>query len=70
MIICFELELGYNGPTDALIFLKNLFSVLVNTKIIDKNLSEDLVHRWVVEVNPERPFINSPLGLVPKHNGR
>lgn len=69
MIIRFGAELGYKGPTDALILSKNLSSALVDTEIIDKKLRDDLELQRVVEVSPERPFICSSLGLVPKHDG-
>lgn len=68
MIIRFGAELGYDEPTDALIFSKNLSSALVDTEIIDKKLRKELALHRIVEVDQERPFISSPLGLVPKHD--
>lgn len=69
MILCFEAQLAYEGP-NAFILSKNLVSALADTGIIDKKLAEDLRCHWVEEVtNPILPFISSPLGLVPKHNG-
>lgn len=69
MILCFGAQLGYEGPK-TFILSKNLASVLVDTKIIDRKLADDLRSRKVEEVsNPTLPFISSPLGLVPKHDG-
>lgn len=45
MINCFGAKLSYGEPTDALILGKNLLLALVNIKIIDKKLHEDLVLR-------------------------
>ncbi len=42
IIIHFEAELDYKSPTNTLIFSKNLSSTLVNTKIIDKKLGDNL----------------------------
>lgn len=53
MIIRFGAELGYDGPTDALIFSKNLLSALVDTEIIDKKLRKDLALHRIVEVDQE-----------------
>lgn len=70
MIVRFGVELGYKGPTDAFILSKNLSSALVDTDIIDKKLCEDLALKRIIEVKaPTPPFIASPLGLVPKHDG-
>lgn len=69
MITRFGAELGYEGSTDILILSKNLSSALVDTKIIDKKLCEDLALQRAVEVKPKRLFISSPLGLVSKHDG-
>lgn len=70
MILRFGAQLGYKGPDDSFILSKNLASVLDKPGVIDKKLTEDLALQRVVEVpNPEVPFISSPLGLVPKHDG-
>lgn len=70
MILRFGAELGYQGPPDAFILSDNLASVLEDPAIIDKKLAEDLAMGRVVEVKePTPPFISSPLGLVPKHDG-
>ncbi len=69
MILRFGAQLGYEG-LNAFILSKNLASALADTGIIDKKLAEDLRCRRVEEVtNPTLPFISSPLGLVPKHDG-
>lgn len=70
MILRFGAELGYQGPPDAFILSRNLSSALEDPAIIDKKLTEDLALGRVVEVDaPTPPFICSPLGLVPKHEG-
>lgn len=69
MILRFGVELGYQGPQDAFILSKNLASALENPTIIDNKLAEDLAAKQVIEVTSVPPFISSPLGLVPKHNG-
>ncbi len=70
MIIRFGVELGYEGPTNAFILSENLTSALEDTEIIDNKLRDDLALQRVVEVKtPAPPFISSPLGLVPKHDG-
>ena len=68
MILCFRAQLGYES-SDTFILSKNLVSVLVDIDIIDKKLVEDLENGRVIEVNPTLPFIFSPLGLIPKHDG-
>ncbi len=69
-ILRFGAELGYEGPLDAFIFLNNLASALIDPPIIDKKLTKDLALGQVVVVEKlTLPFTNSPLSLVPKHNG-
>ncbi len=69
MILRFGAQLDYEGP-NTFILSKNLMSALADTGIIDKKLAEDLRCRQVEKVtNPTLPFISSPLGLVPKHDG-
>lgn len=56
-------------PRDVFILSKNLASALDDLGVIDRELSEDLILKQVLEVpDPQSPFISSPLGLVPKHN--
>ncbi len=70
MIIRFGMELGYEGPTDAFILSEDLASALKGTEIIDNKLRNDLALQRVVEVKAlAPPFISSPLGLDPKHDG-
>lgn len=69
MILRFGAQLGYNGPK-ASILSKNLVLALVDTEITIKKLADDLRIGRVEEIaKPTSPFISSPLGLVPKHNG-
>lgn len=69
MIFRFEAELGYEGPSNAFILSDNLASALEDPAIIEKKLKDDLAFGRVKEVQPIPPFICSPLGLVPKHDG-
>ncbi len=69
-ILRFPVKLGYKSPLNAFILLDNLTSALKDPPIIDKKLIKDLALGRVVEVEkPTPPFICSPLGLVPKHDG-
>ena len=69
MILCFGIQLGYEGP-NTFILSKNLASALADTEIIDKKLAEDLRCRRVKKVtNLISLFISSLLGFVPKYNG-
>ena len=67
-ILRFGTQIGYTGP-EAHILSANLQSALLDTDAIQKKLSEDLRNRRVVRTSAEAPFISSPLGLVPKHDG-
>ncbi len=70
MIIRFGVEIGYKDPMDTFILSENLASALEDTEIIDNKLRDDLALQQVVEIKaPAPPFISSPLGLVPKHDG-
>ncbi len=69
MVLRFRAELGYESP-DAFILSDNLASALEDTTIIKKKLKGDQASGRVTPVyQPSRPFIYSPLGLVPKHDG-
>ena len=68
MILRFGAELGYKGP-DTFVLSDNLASALEDPTIIKKKLQEDLASGRMTPVHqPSRPFIFSPLGLVPKHD--
>ena len=71
MILRFGAELGYKGPSDAFILSDNLTSALKDLVIIDKKLQEDLASGRVIQLQgpPTPPYICSPLGLIPKHDG-
>lgn len=70
MILRFGAEIGYQGPFDIFLISKNLTSSMEAPDIIDQKLKNDLVLRRVVQVvNPQPPYIASPLGLVRKHDG-
>lgn len=63
-------EVGYKGRRDVLILSKGLASAMEDPSIIDNKLEEDLRLRKIIPVpNLSTPFISSPLGLVPKHDG-
>jgi hypothetical protein len=64
-ILQFGTLVGYEGP-DSLIISKNQESVYLAPEVIDAKLHDDLAMGRIV---PTFPFISSPLGLVPKHDG-
>lgn len=69
ILLRFGCLLGYTGP-NTFMLSSNLPSALIDPSVIDEKLSQDLSTRRVVEVvDPVSPFITSPLGLVPKHDG-
>ncbi len=69
MVLRFGAEQGYEG-FDPFILWDSLASALEDPTIIEKKLQEDLASGCVTQGHkPSRPFICSPLGLVPKHDG-
>ncbi len=69
MVLRFMAELGYKA-NDAFILSDNLASALEDSTVNEKKLQEDRASGRVTPVHePSRPFICSPLGLVPKHYG-
>ncbi len=71
MILRFGAELCYEGPSNAFILSDNLASAFEDLAIIEKKLQEDLASGRVTQLQgaPTPPYICSPLGLVPKHDG-
>lgn len=69
MTLCFRAKLGYGGSSNPFILSDNLASALEDPAIIAKKLKDDLASCRVKEVQPNPPFIYSPLGLVLKHDG-
>ncbi len=70
MILRFGAEIGYKGPQNVLILLENLASAMEDPSIINNKLAKDIqLCRVVSGPTPIVPFISSPLGLVPKHDG-
>src|ERR1700729_4438198 len=67
-ILTYGCQVGYSGPF-AFILSKNLMSSKLDPKVITSQLHDDLLRGRVVQVLPVSPFISSPLGLVPKHDG-
>ncbi|TMD69347.1 MAG: hypothetical protein E6I91_02300 [Chloroflexi bacterium] len=61
-------RIGYTGPPQ-LILSKNLASALDDPNLIAKKISEELEAGLIRPVTPSKPFICSPLGLVPKGDG-
>jgi hypothetical protein len=61
-------DVGYSGPSQ-LILSRNLKSATLAPDIITSKLTADLELGRVVKAEPVAPYICSPLGLVPKHNG-
>ncbi len=70
MIVCFEAELGYEGPSNAFILSNNLASALKDPAIVEKKLRDNLASGRVMQVQEllTPPFIYLPLGLVPKQD--
>ena len=60
--------LGYTGP-ETLLLSKNLPSATLDPDTITAKLRGDLQLGRVIRVEPTFPYISSPLGLVPKHDG-
>ena len=70
MILRFGVQIGYEGPTDILRIEKNLTSPNEDPETIENKLQEDLRKGRVRRIAaPSQPFVASPLGLVPKHDG-
>jgi hypothetical protein len=67
-ILQFGTLVGYAGP-DSLIISKNQESVYLALEIIDAKLRDDLAVGRIIPASQSFPFISSPLGLVPKHDG-
>ena len=67
-ILTFGAQIGYTGP-EAFILSKNLSTAVLAPSVIENKLYADLQSKRVLPVNPSLPFISSPLGLVPKHDG-
>ena len=61
-------HISYEGQPQ-LCLSKNLASAFEDPKIITNKLQDDLRLHRVVKATPVFPFISSPLGLVPKHDG-
>jgi hypothetical protein len=67
-ILKYGCQIGYIGPLQHIIS-KNLKSSMLDPTVIKRKLSDDLALGRVLSTRPEAPFICSPLGLVPKHDG-
>lgn len=67
-ILIYGALVGYEGP-ETLIISKNLSSALLDPTTINTKLRDDLNLGRVEIVTGDRPFICSPLGLVPKPGG-
>lgn len=69
-IIQFGALVGYSGP-DRYIVSKNLKSAQDAPDIITQKIEDDLALGRIMETTSRGVrFISSPLGLVPKHNGK
>ena len=67
-IIQFSTLVSYEGP-EKLITSENQQSVNLAPEIFDAQVQEDLARGHIVLASPTLPWICSPLGLVPKHDG-
>ena len=61
-------RIGYDGEKQ-LILSKNLKSINLDVQSLQSTLDDDLIKGRVIHRFPTFPFISSPLGLVPKHDG-
>ena len=63
-------KIGYRGPS-LTHRSTNHYSALVAPEILSSDLQKQLDHDRLVKVDPatDAPFVCSPLGLVPKHDG-
>lgn len=70
-ILQYGVQTGYTGPLTSHIVSRNLRSALLDPQVIDKKLQLDLSTGRVIStsLDPSVPYISSPLGLVPKHDG-
>lgn len=68
-IILYGCRIGYNGPHVRKIS-KNLSTVNLDPDTLSKMLLEDLALGRIEEVTSNMPFMCSPLGFVPKPNGK
>lgn len=66
-IMNFGVQIGYCGPK-ILRLSKNLASAKEAPDIISQKILDDLQWKRVVKTEAKKPFISSPLGLVPKTN--
>ena len=64
-------KIGYRGP-NLTHRHTNHYSALDAPKILSSDLQKQLHHNRLVRIDPNTdvPFVYSPLGLIPKHNGR
>ena len=67
-IIQFSTLVSYEG-SEKLITSENQQSVNLAPEIFDTQVQEDLARSRIVLASPTLPWICSPLGLVPKHDG-
>ena len=70
-IIMCGAKIGYSGPSHRLILNKSHPSALQAPEILLRDLEKQRLHDRITQVigQPIAPFISSPLGLVPKHDG-
>ena len=68
LILRFGALIGYEGLV-ATIISPNLRSVLLEPRIIQKKLEQDLAAGRVIPIAVTTSLISSPLGLAPKANG-
>lgn len=69
LILTFGALVGYTGPK-AHIISKNLKSTLLAPEVITTGIDTDIAVGRVRPTTNKAPLISSPLGLVPKSNGR
>jgi hypothetical protein len=67
-ILTYGCDVGYKGP-ETLIISTNLQTTALSPDTLTKGLDKDILLRRVTIATPVLPYICSPLGLVPKHDG-
>ena len=68
LILHFGALIGYKGPKSTIIS-SNLRSALLEPRIIQKKLEQDLASGQIIFIALTIPLILSSLGLAPKANG-
>jgi hypothetical protein len=66
--LTYGVQIGYTGPY-CLLLSRNHGTAYKDCATISSKLQADLLTRRVALATPTYPFLSSPIGLVPKHDG-